>query len=103
MWVLSLYQALGSKSSDMAAVLATRKGAGSVAKRCTGYQQYVYERAKACFEIGGSDDYVEAPQSSRQDLFDFARGEFEQHRHVTDLVSPWRRKYCIFGQLLTGE
>lgn len=46
MWVLSLYQDLGSNSSDMAAVPATRKGVGSVAERGTGYQQYVYERSK---------------------------------------------------------
>ncbi|GAB7326312.1 hypothetical protein MBLNU13_g10285t1 [Cladosporium sp. NU13] len=26
-----------------------------------------------------------APSSTRKELLDFARGEFEQHRHVTDL------------------
>lgn len=30
---------------------------------------------------------IEAPSSTRQELLDFARAEFEQHRHVNDLVS----------------
>lgn len=28
---------------------------------------------------------IEAPPSTRQELLDFARAEFEQHRHVNDL------------------
>jgi hypothetical protein len=40
---------------------------------------------------------IEAPPSTRQELLDFARGEFEQHRHVTDLVSVINRYWMCMA------